>query len=47
MSVPPASTNASSCACAERSSLSLPKVIVPSARLDTAHPLRPSLRYSI
>src|SRR3954452_9616363 len=45
--LPPAATNASSCSCATSSVLSAPKVIVPSARLDTAHPLDPSMRYSI
>ena len=47
MSVPPASTKRSSWACEPASSVSAPKVIVPSASVDTAQPLRPSVRYSI
>src|SRR4051794_20575253 len=37
----------SSCSCASASSVSAPKVMVPRQRAETAHPLRPSVRYSM
>jgi hypothetical protein len=43
-SVPPALTNSSSCLCASSSPVSTPNVIVPSAKFDTAQPLRPKVR---
>src|SRR3954452_2006652 len=47
MKVPPASAKRSSWAWATFSSDSLPKVIVPRQYVETAHPLRPSVRYSM
>ena len=43
-SVPPACRNRSSWRCASGSSVSWPNVIVPSARVETAQPLRPRVR---
>jgi hypothetical protein len=43
----PTATKRSSCACEPASSVSLPNVIVPSAKLDTTQPLRPRFRYSM
>src|SRR5450756_2111490 len=45
--LPPASTNASSCACAPASSVSLPNVIVPRQRRETLTPVPPISRYSM
>ena len=47
MNVPPAAAKRSSCSCAPGSSVSVPNVIVPRQKLDTAQPLRPRVRYSI